>query len=451
MPIFGSLLSSANAMRVFAQALDTIQNNVNNAATPGYAKQRLLPVPLPLAPELGLPGGIMAGGLTSSRDEYAELAVRLQQHSYGRSQQMAGELSRIEPLFDVSGQAGIPGAMNQLFQSFSSWSVAPNDGVARRDVIDRAADLAQRFNDAAAALTNAASAVNQQTRGVIGSINNLGSVISGLNAEIQRNFRAGTDANVDARLHNVLGELAQYSDFTVLKQADGSVMVLLGGQTPLVIGDRQYSIEADFSGAQTVIRDSEGRDVTAQFSGGGLSALLEVKNSEIQSYLSDLNRLASGLADRVNSILNAGVDMNGNPGAALFAYDSPETAASTLRVTSIAAEELAGAVAAAAGGNGNALDLAALANSPEIDAQTFMGFYSTLAARVGRTLATARDEAQTQEQLLLQAQALRDQSSAVSLDEEATRMMEFQRSYQAAAQVVTILNDLMDTTLNLLR
>src|SRR5207245_1032596 len=121
--------------------------------------------------------------------------------------------------------------------------------------------------------------------------------------------------------HNTLEELAQVVNYTALFQQDGSVTVMVGGQTPLVVGSHAYQISAA-SGVpgglppgnpgvppSAIIVDSAGREVTSQFTGGTLGALLDVRNRVIASFLGDvnqpgeLNRLAQTFADRVNQVL----------------------------------------------------------------------------------------------------------------------------------------------------
>jgi len=451
MGLFSSLVSSMSALRVFEDALSVTQNNVSNASTPGYAKQRLAFEAMPFQPAAGLPGGVWAAGLESARDEYAERAVQQQQEDLGKSEQLAAELARLEGFFDATGEAGIPGALNKLYQAFSAWSVAPNDAVARQVVIERAGDVAARFVETASNLGSASWALDRQIRNTVDTVNHLAGVLRDLNVQIRQDARMSSDAAVDAKIHTTLEELAQYVDFTVVKQADGSLTVLLGGQTPLVIADRQFQIQGDFSSSQTALQDVNGNDITSQVQRGRLSGMLEMRNSVIPSFMSDLNRLAAGVADRVNAILAAGVDANNQPGAALFTYDPAVGAASTLAVTSISPSQLAAALPDAPGGNGNTLTLMGLADSAEIDGSSFMEFYGTVARRLGRTLESAREDQKTNEQLLLQAQFLRSQASAVSLDEEATRLIQFQRSYQALARMVTALNELTQETINLVQ
>lgn len=448
--LFGALSVSANALQMFDKALSNVQNNVNNASTPGFAKQRVTTVALPFAPNQGLPGGITTSELESSRDEYAEQAVRQEQYKYSGYQETASDLSRIEGLFDVSGQSGVPSAMSKLFQAFSAWSVAPSDTLPRQQVIDAATSLASSFNDVASELGSASQSLDQQVHDAVSAINDLSSQIRDINVQTQRNLATRSDPSLDARLHETLASLAQYTDFTALRQSDGTVTVLMGGQVPLVNGDKQCALTADSSGAQTMIRDAQGNDVTAQATTGKLGALMEMRNTTLPSYMSDLNRLAAGLADGINATLAAGVDANGNAGAALFAYNSASDAASSLRVTSITTAELAAATPDKPGGNGNALNLTELANQPELDGLAYTAFYGQLATHVGQALDSAKANQDTHEQLLLQARSMRDDTSGVSLDEEAAKLLEFQRAYEATAQFINVLNQLTQDVLNIL-
>jgi flagellar hook-associated protein 1 FlgK len=68
---------------------------------------------------------------------------------------------------------------------------------------------------------------------------------------------------------------------------------------------------------------------------------------------------------------------------------------------------------------------------------------------VGRDLTTARQSEQAHTSLLSQAKSLRDEVSGVSLDEEAALMMQYQRSYQAAAQMFRIVDEMTQTLLSI--
>jgi len=259
------------------------------------------------------------------------------------------------------------------------------------------------------------------------------------------------DAGVDAQLNTALEQLSQLVNFTALQQTDGTVTIYAGGQTPLVVGGQVFNIAGDFSTAQTAIVSSSGKDISSQITGGKLSALLDDKNNILPSYMQDLNTLAQGVADQVNTTLQNGIDQNGAaPATDLFTYDPNFGAAVTLGVNSMTPDQIAAALPGSPGGNGNALNLAALANGKTLNSYTFAQFYGNLGGRVGQDLSTATNNQNTQQQLLSQAQTLRQQASGVSLDTEAESLIAFQRAYQANAKMLTVLNSLTETLMGLI-
>src|ERR1017187_9847027 len=153
--LFNTLTTAADALGVFSNALNTVGNNVENSGTPGYARQDFTAVAQPFDPRMGLPGGVAAGEVQNSRDEYAERAVWTDQQGFGAADQSVTELTSVQPLFDVTGSSGIPAELNALFQSFSALSVSPNDAVARNNVLSSATALTQQVNSAVTGLGNA--------------------------------------------------------------------------------------------------------------------------------------------------------------------------------------------------------------------------------------------------------------------------------------------------------
>lgn len=450
--LFASLLATAGTLRAYDRSLAVIQNNVSNADSPGYARQRVVFIPRLFEPERGLAGGVEPGPLVSSRDPYVERNVWRQQNLLGRWAQQAIDLEQIEPYFNIRENAGVTGALNDFFNSVSSWSINPNDPVARQVVLDRASAVARAFNENAAALGKANNAADAQLRNIVERINGLTSRIRDFNIERRSDTGKRSDPALDAQIHATLEELSQYADFSVLEQPDGSFTVLFGGQTPLVIGDRWQPLQVDFSFPQPRLLDESGADISWQLNEGALKGLMETRTVLIPSYLGDLNRLAEAFATEVNTVLAAGLDANGaTPMRDLFTFDSLVGAAATLATNPLSPAELAAADVSSPGGNQNALRLAALTDAPTIDGVSFHEFYGNLAARLGRDLNRFRENQAIQEQLLSQARLLREERSGVSLDEEAARLIEAQRAYQANARLFEVLNSLTDTLINLLR
>jgi flagellar hook-associated protein 1 len=476
MSLFGSLLTTGANIKAFERGLSVAQNNVGNVATPGYARQRLMLSARRFDPLNGLNGGVLASGLASSRNLFREQDVRRQQEWVGQLESKLSALSSLEGQFDVSGEAGIGGAMTQLWQAFEALSIRPNDPAARELVLSQASALAGRFGDTMDAIDRVAANIEAEVQSTAGRINYLAQKIAELNSA--RNAGGANDAGIDAAMHASLEELSKLADISVL--ADGATYtVLLGGQTALVTGVTAHPIRAElyqpsgpsalYPGAPPSLRilDAAGADITGHVRRGELAGLVEVRNQVIPTLRGDafqqgeLNRLAQAVADRVNGILTA-AETSGDPpqpGIPLFVYDAanPAAVARTLARNPAITPDL---LAVAEPGpppvaNGALLRLAGLANSTDpadrIDGVSFGAFLGNLIAGIGRQTAEARSDLSLRREMLGQAETLRDEMSGVSLDEEALYMMQFQRAYQAAAQMVRVLDELTQTTINMLR
>jgi flagellar hook-associated protein 1 FlgK len=112
---------------------------------------------------------------------------------------------------------------------------------------------------------------------------------------------------------------------------------------------------------------------------------------------------------------------------------------------------LAAAGAGEPGGNANANRLAQLSNKPAINGLTLSGYYGAMATGLGTQVESVRGRNSSDQQLLLQARTLRQQVSGVSVDQEAAKLLEYQRGFQAVGQVMGILNEMTDTLFTMLR
>ncbi len=449
--IMSTLGASASALSVFEQEFNTIQNNITNANTPGYAEQDLSLAAEPFSPSGGTAGGVMSDGLISSRSEYLEQNVRNQQTLLGASQQAATDLGQVQPLFDPNATDGVAGSLSNFFNSFSALSVNPNDPTAQQQVISAAGQVAQSFNQAANGINQISSGIATQTTSAVSQINQLVSQIAGINQQYQSDNSATHDPGLDAQMHADLENLSQLVNFSVIKAGDGTYGVYLNGETPLVLGSQTYQISASFSSGQTQILDSQSNDITSQITGGSLGGMIADNNTTLPGYMAQLNTLAQTFADQVNGQLAQGLDSSGSaPSNELFSYDQSSDAASTIAVNgAMTADQIAAASADAPGGNGNALAVANLATQPLVNGVTFTQAFANLTAQVGSDTAAAQQN-QTQDQdLVTQAQQQRQQVSGVDLNTEAAKLMQFQQSYQAVGQMVTVLNSLTQTLMDM--
>ena len=445
-----AMYSSAEALQAMEQAMAVTQNNVANANTPGYARQIQTFEAQQFNIEQGLGGGVSAGIVQTTRDVYAEKQVQAQQSAVNFASQTMSDLQALEPQFDVTGASGISAALNNLFNSFSALSVSPNDTVARQTVLTQAQNTANAFQETATAIFNTGNSVQSETQATVNDINRLTGTIAQINSQVRTNPDGSVDAGVDAQMYSTLEELSQDVNFTTVTQSSGQIVVLLDGQTPLVMGDTSFAIQGNFSLPQSEIEDQNGNDITSQITGGQLGSEIQTTNRVLPSYLSSLNTLAQTLADQVNTTLAGGLDENGQaPTTDLFSYDTGADAASTLSLNPLTTDQLAAALPGAPGGNGNALALAALQTANAVNGETFTGAFGALGGQVGQDVSGAQTAQQTSQSLLTQAQNLRQQVSGVSLDQEAANLMVYQEAYQASAKYISTLSDLLNMLVQL--
>jgi flagellar hook-associated protein 1 FlgK len=471
--LFSVLNSASQSLQAFEQAIDVTQNNVSNANSPGYAEQ----VPQFISQDYDTVTGVNSGGVKEvtqdTRSTYADTAVQQQLSLQGMYQQLQTTLTPLENVFDVSSSSPIPSALNQLFQSFSAWSTQPTNTNYQSAVIDAAQQVGSAFQQAAVQLGQIQTSSTDDIQTTVAQINQDATAIQSYNQAMGQNSQP--NAGLSAQLESTLENLSGLANIQVLQGSGGTVTVLLGGQTALVEGTQVNAIQAVNNTASNAgnpdaapnisIEDSSGNDITSQITEGGLAGLLSVRNNLLPSLIGGgqqvggLNTLAQSLADSVNNVLEQGSTTSTPPyqaGSALFTYNdaSPSGIAGSLAVSStITGSQLA---AADTGppfvANGAALTLAGLDSSSPgpVDGQGFTQYFASLTSTVGNAVNDANTNATAQSQLVAQAQSLQQQVSGVSLDEEAVRLVQLQSSYDAASKVVTVVDDTLQSLLEMI-
>ena len=490
--IIAALHVAAGTLSAYDQALAVTSNNVANSSTPGYAEQTQTFYAMPFDPVNGSLGVVRAGEVVSARDQYAEQAVWQQNTALGQANQDVSGLTSLQNNFPISGDSGIPAALNSLYQSFSAWGQSPADSNARQDVLNQAGDVAEAFQQAATGLANLTQNTEQQLQQTVSQINQLTGQLQSYNQQILNGDR--NDAGLDAQVYSTLEQLSQYVNISATKQADGSMTVMAAGQTPLLMGAMQFKLSCQLTqpadpapaypnGPPTAqILSADGKDITSTITTGQLGSLLNLRNTVLPSYIGDayqqgsLNILAQQFADRVNGLLEsgnvsdavaAGPDGTGGspavPGVPLFTYSTNDdgTANATNVAQSLAVNPsiTASQLAAIDPGppevsNGIALALSNLAtptdSADEIDGASYTQYYGNLASQVGSLLSAATNQQQVSQSALAQAQNLRQQQSGVSLDAEAVNLVAFQRAYEANSKLVSVLDQITLDTINMM-
>lgn len=448
---------SREALMADQNALNVTANNVSNQNTPGYTREVVNWQP---TDAVTLSGTSYSTGITSTavsqRDRVLEQRVQQQTQTQAQSGALESALQQVQDIFGLSSTAtsasstALGSATDAFFNSLSTLEGNPSDASTRQSVLTAANNLVSVFNSASNQLAQVSSGLNQQVGTVVGQINALTTTIASLNQQI-----ASTSPNADAGTLEDQRQLAitQLSQYVGLNQmtTDGNGLTLTTSNgAVLVSGNQSFAMSTTLVAGTTHVV-SGGQDVTSGLSGGQLGGVLQARDQELPAYASALDNLAYGIGTAVNQQNALGTDGNGNPGSAIFSLPSSAAgAAASIRVATSNPQAIAAAsTGEGSAGNGNAVAMADLSTANIVGGQTASGFLASFLGQVGNDTAGATTNNTAQQATLTQLTSQRNALSGVSLDEEASNLTQYQRSYEAAAKVFSIVDTIMASALNL--
>ena len=434
------------------QALETSANNVANANTPGFSRQR--PVFVPGDPvtvgSLSFGMGVVLEKIQSLRDPLLELRLDQQSQQQGKLDSTLGALQQIQVTFSGT-DSGIGSAVTQFFDSLQQLSTDPSSLSLRQGVLTAAGNLATVFNTSSQNLLTQRANLDLNVTQTVDDINTLTAQIATVNGQITNleNLKEDASAFIDKRT-TLMRQLSGLVDVSVIQTEHGIALTTSNG-TPLVSEATSFPLKTFVSTDGTEHILAEGKDITSSLSGGKLGGLIAVRDTTIPGLQSNLDQLAAGLATALNTAHRAGFDLNGNAGGDLFVPPPAGGvgAASALSVAIADPALLAASSDGTPGSNGNLIVLSAVHDQAVVAGQKPLDFYSRLVFQVGSDTANASADLTASSLILQQLEDQRASISGVSLDEEAANIVRYQTAYQAAARVVTTVNSLLDAAVNL--
>jgi flagellar hook-associated protein 1 FlgK len=448
-----SLATALSGLMADQGAMETTTNNVANVNTPGYSREEAVLVasdPVGLDP-LTFGTGVTLQSVESIRDPILESQIQQQSQAQGQFSTLTSALQQTQVNFTTStGDIGTQ--ISNFFDSINQLSTNPTDLSLRQTVLTAAGNLATSFNNTANNLTQQQQNLDLSVVQTVQQINQLSQQIAQLNGQISNLQNVGESAGtfVDQRTQ-AIDQLSTLVDVSVIP-SDNSLTLTTGNGAPLVVGQQSFQLQTQptASGLHDIYSQA-GTDITSQITSGQLGGTLQARDQEIPAIQTQLDTLASGLANAVNTVQAGGFDLNGNAGTNLFNPPPADGvgAAASLSVAITDPSLIAASSDGTAGSNGNAEAMYALNSQAVIGGQSPTDYYSGIVFNVGNDAANASAE-QTASGLVLQQ--LNDQRSSISgvnLDEEAANMVQYQDAYAASAQVVTTINDMMYATIQM--
>jgi len=460
---FTGLSTALSSLYAQRQGMDITGQNIANANTDGYSRQRVdleavggSPVPAMYSVSTGAGQGVTIQGVERVQDSFLEARGRVEhaQNSYLADQNQM--YTEVQQALNEPSDTGVQSQLSDMWSSWHDLANSPGDSAVRTQVLARATTLTDTLHSTSQSFASLFQTTREQVDSYVTDINTTATQVASLNQAVVRATNAGLPSNelADQRDKLVM-HLAEAAGATALPLKDGSVSVYLGGSN-LVYGANARQISA--SGAQrladigtspvTVSWTDNGGAVSTQ--SGTLTSMTQTLNTVIPHYSSQLDGVAANLASAVNAAHVAGYDKAGNPGTNFFvSSDGGPVTASTITV-GIANPDLVAAATTTAGAGGGTLDggnadaIAAISSSAGGPDHV----YRQMIADLGVAGQAADRQATIQSSLTGAVDSARQAQSGVNLDEEMTNLISFQRAFEAASKVINTVDSSLDTIIN---
>ncbi|QLY25925.1 flagellar hook-associated protein FlgK [Bdellovibrio sp. KM01] len=447
-------------------ALQTVGHNIANKSTEGFSRQRVeLLSNVPIGEgglQIGM--GARAGVVTRVNNPWLEKQIQKEGMTMGFEDSRADGLSRVEQIYNEQNNKGLNQYVTDFFNGFRELSNNPESLASRTMVRETAVGMVKDFGRVTSQLRGVQEDLDAQIKTTIGEVNEITKEIASLNEKIQTVEVSKVPANDERdRRDLLLKKLGDKIDITWAEGKDGMVSVTAGRTAILVSGTGASELKArqtDTRDRMEIFYQGTGTpaNVTEQISGGRIGGALDVRDHVIEDLLGHIDNLAYTLATEVNKAHIEGFDRNGKTGVLFFEQpESVKGAAANISMNKTIFNDVsriaAGSRADAPGDNTVANVISSLQYKQVMDGgtATMDDYYNTQVGQVGAMVQRAVKSQESQKNVINQLTNIRESISGVSLDEETTKMIEFQKTYDASARLIKTADEMFDTVLNLKR
>ncbi len=445
-------------------ALQTVAHNIANKTTEGYSRQRVDQVTAPPVSEGRLQLGMGARAAQVSRINNPFLDKQLQNETgiMGYHEAQAETMGRVEQVFNEQMNKGLNQYMTDFYNSFRELSNNPESNTTRVMVREAASALANDFHRVDSQLEKVQKGIDMDVTQHVDEINKMSREIASLNEKIASVEIQGNPANDSRDRRDVLlKHLHEKVDIRVAEGDSGMLTVSTAGNALLVSGLDSMELKTQLhpETKRTEIYYSPAGlakpfDITDRIKGGKLGGSLEIRDKLVPDLREQVDHLAETFANEVNAAHLRGYDRSGRQGNAFFEFSEGEFgSASNIKLADSVANDVTRIAAAAKpgapGDNTVANVISMLQFKENMDGSTMDNFYTAQVGRVGVAANRAVKSKEAQASILEQVNTLRESTSGVSLDEEATKMIEFQKAFDASARLIRTADEMFDTVLSL--
>ncbi len=436
------------SLSVQQEATAIAGQNLANVNNPAYADEQLeIQEATPLETPTGEEGtGVDAVSITSMRDALLDAQIVAEGSVTGSLTSQQSALQQAEAYLNeklgtsssssASSSNGLATDLSNLFSSLQTLSTNPGNISDRQAVIQSAQQLTEQFNQVSSGLNTVTSGLNSSIQSGVTASNQDLSQIATLNQQIMEAQNSGGTADqlVDER-EKTIEDLAGYVNVTTSAQSNGAISVSVGG-TLMVSGDTTLnSLKTTSSNGQLYIATVN--DGEMALSSGSIEGGITARDGAVATLQSSLNTLASQLINQVNDVYPGGF-FSGSDAASIGVNNTDPSAFQ------------AGSTGES-GDNSVVLAMANLADTPlsALNGQTLSQYYSQTVGAFGSSLQSVNEQLANSTSVAQMLTTQRDSASGVDTDTEMTNLLQFQKAYEASAELVTTVNEMLATLISM--
>ncbi len=453
-------------------ALQTSGHNIANKSTEGFSRQRVeLQTAQPIGQGKNRYGtGSKTAAITRTNNPYLERQLGNERSLGGFYDGKAEAMGRVEQVYNEQQNKGLNQFVSDFFSSVQEMANSPESLATRTQVRETADFLTKDFKRVHTQLNEITKDLDQQIVSSLDEVNGMTKEIASLNDKIQAVEMSGGHANDERDRRELL--LKQVGDRINIRWAEGAdtSVTVSSGSALLVVGNDSKTLAAKPTSETATKREggvdifyfnserAEPINVTQQITGGKVGGILDVRDRVVTELLADVDKMAYGFAANMNEIHQKGFNAYNQTGGKFFELPADvRHASANLKVNQDIIDDVGriatGASPGSPGDSRIALQMARLQSTKAMGGgeHTFDEFYNSVVGKVGIQARRAETASTTQRDIVKQMNNLRESVSGVSLDEEATKLIEYQKSFDASARLIRVADEMFDTVLNLKR
>ncbi|WP_419807996.1 flagellar hook-associated protein FlgK [Sphingomonas sp.] len=435
----------ASGVRAYQTALSTVGDNIANTGVAGYSRRTTnLAEVTSLTSVTGrlVDGvGVTVNGVSRTGEMFRAQAVRSAGTELARTEAGTVWLDRVQ---DALTGSSLGTRLTSFFGGARSLAADPTSVPQRAVVLEQAGAVAQAFGTTGRQLDAGMDELDDRARQATTQLDGLAQSLARVNDGLGRASPDSTNAaQLADQRDQLLDQMSALTDLSVSFDPIGRAVVALGPGGPTYVqgSNAGHVIYARSGGA--VAYSMQGTDGVHSFSpAGGAMAGIAEGAGRLDDARTSLNALATDFATEVNAIQAAGRNLDGQPGAAIFAVGATPT-----DLTATLTDPRGIAAASVGGGVRDASNLAQLESS-----RTSHGWEAALTGlTAGNAAALEQRKLVGDAQSAIRNGAVAAQAavSGVNLDQEAVDLLRFQQAYQACSRAIQVARETMQTLMDI--